>query len=76
MVEGEEMREIRGGDRVRFIGCSDEQVQWGGSDDPRKVLELGSEYDVYKVEEYSWHTKITLVCIRGRFPSVCFEVVE
>ena len=37
---------------IRFIECSNDQVRWGGSDDPRKVLTLGSEYLVYKVEEW------------------------
>ena len=67
---------IEAGDRVRFTGCSDSQVQWGGSDDPRGILAIDSEYTISYVEEHTWHTDICLAEVEGDFPSVCFEVVE
>ena len=66
---------INVGDEVRFTGCSDMQVQWGSSDDPRGRLVIDSKYIVSYVEEHSWHTKIGLKDVEGDFPSVCFEVV-
>jgi len=59
--------------RVKYIGCTDEQVRWGGNDDPRTVLEEGQEYEVEEKEVHSWHTKIKLVGVEGKFNSVCFE---
>lgn len=65
--------EITSGSKVIFAECSDEQVNWGNNDDPRKVLELGKEYEVETVEEHSWHTKYYLVGIKGKFNSVHFK---
>lgn len=61
---------------VRFIGSSDEQNRWGGNDDPRKILVIGQTYEVEKVEQHSWHTKIYLKGIKGKFNSVCFNEVD
>ena len=59
--------------KVRYIGASDAQAQWGGCDDPRDVLIEGGVYEVDKKEIYAWNTKILLVGVEGRFNSVCFE---
>lgn len=64
---------MNNGDKVIFKEASDEQVKWGNNDDPRKVLEIGKEYEVEKAEVHSWHTKVYLVGIKGRFNSVHFE---
>lgn len=55
-------------------GASDAQVQWGGNDDPRGVLEPGVAYEVDKQEVHSWHTKIYLKGFPGKkFNSVHFD---
>lgn len=64
------------GDKVTFVGCTDTQARWGNCDDPRGILTLGSVYTVSGVEVRSWHTKISLEDIDGKFPSVCFEIKE
>ncbi len=60
--------------KVKYIGCSGEQVKWGNNDDPRDVLTINNEYVIDDYMEYSWHTKLIL---RGfekyKFNSVCFS---
>jgi hypothetical protein len=63
------------GDNVRYIGCSQEQINWGSNDDPRGVLIEGDKYFVEKVEVHSMHTKLHLRGIYGKFNSVSFEKV-
>ena len=60
------------GDRVRFIGCSKEQIAWGNNDDPYMLI-LDRIYTVEYVEVHSQHTKISLKGIIGKFNSVCFD---
>lgn len=67
--------EIRSGNEVKFIGCSQEQINWGNNDDPNPLLFLGDKYYVEHVEIHSQHTKIELRGIKGKFNSVCFELV-
>jgi hypothetical protein len=62
------------GDVVHYIGCTQEQINWGSNDDPRKVLLENNPYYVERVEIHSQHTKILLRGIKGKFNSVCFEV--
>lgn len=62
--------------KVKYIGASDAQVQWGNCDDPRDVLIEGAVYEVEKEDVHTWHTKLHLVGIEGRFNSVCFEKLE
>ncbi len=65
---------IHNGMTVRFAGATDEQVNWGNTDDPRGVLEVGDVYKVDAVEEHNWHTKIYLADFPNlAFNSVCFE---
>ena len=60
--------------RVKFIGCSDEQVQWGGCNDPRKYLDVNEIFEVVDTEVHKWHTKLMLKGQEGlKFNSVCFE---
>jgi hypothetical protein len=61
------------GDKVKFIGSSDDQVNWGSNDDPRLLLNTETVYEIEKVEIHSWHTKIYLKGIKGRFNSVSFD---
>lgn len=69
------MEDLKPGDVVEYVGASDEQVRWGGNDDPRPLLSLGAHYRVSDVEVHSWHTKVTLDRVQGRFNSVHFRPV-
>ena len=59
--------------KVTYTGANDSQVIWGGCDDPRGILVEGQSYEVEKRDVHSWHTKLKLVGIEGRFNSVCFD---
>lgn len=60
--------------KMEYIGCIKEQVNWGGNDDPRDLLTVGSLYTVKKTEIHTWHTKIELEEFPGKFfNSTCFE---
>jgi len=63
------------GDKVKFIGCSKEQIKWGNNEDPNSILKLNEIYEIQNVDTRSQHTKLTLVGITGIFNSVCFERV-
>lgn len=67
------MANFRIGDKVIYTGSSDAQVRWGSNDDPTKVLIAGDTYQIEKVEVHSWHTKLHLRGIKGKFNSVSFE---
>lgn len=58
--------------KVKYIGATDEQVKWGGNDDPRGLLIEGDIYEVAKEEVHSWHTKLYLT----EFPSKKFNSVS
>lgn len=64
------------GEKVKYIGATDDQVRWGGNDDPRLVLVEGGIYEVEREEVHSWHTKLYLKGIPGKFNSVSFVPVE
>jgi hypothetical protein len=64
------------GDKVIFVSASDEQVNWGSNDDPRKLLDYETEYEIENIEVHSWHTKFYLKGIKGKFNSVHFEKVK
>lgn len=65
------------GDKVKYDGNADDaQVKWGSNDDPRKVLNTMDEYEVENIEVHSWHTKVYLVGIKGKFNSVHFKNLE
>lgn len=59
------------GDKVKFIGCSKEQIAWGSNDSPH-MLVVGEKYTIEMVEVHSQHTKISLKGVIGKFNSVCF----
>lgn len=62
---------------VVYTGASDDQVRWGGTDDPRFCLAIGQEYTVETEDVHRWHTKITLLEFPGKqFNSVCFKDAE
>lgn len=60
---------------VRYIGATDDQVRFGGCDDPRGLLVEGFSYEITKEEVHTWHTKYELVGFDGKlFNSVSFEL--
>ena len=61
--------------KVKFIGCSDDQHNWGGHTGNYKELIVGNVYTIDKIEVHSWHTKYWLSGIEGSFNSVCFNEV-
>ena len=68
------MENFKVGDKVVFIGTTDEQVAWGNNDDPRLFLIPNTvTYVVENVDIHSQHTKLTLNHINGKFNSVCFR---
>jgi hypothetical protein len=69
------MVRIKRGDLVKFIGCDKYQINWGNNDDPNKLLKIGEKYIVTNVDVRSYHTKISLEGIEGRFNSVCFDTL-
>lgn len=64
---------MKHGTNVRFIGCSKEQIAWGGCDDPNPHLFIGDLYFVERASVHSSHTKIELRGVKGKFNSTCFE---
>ena len=62
--------------KVKYIGASDAQVNWGNCDDPRNVLIEGEVYEVEEEDVRTWHTKLSLVGVDGKFNSVCFDRLE
>ena len=67
---------IKVGDTVKFLGCSKEQIQWGNNDNPNGLLFVGDKFHVEHVYVHAQHTKIELRGVKGKFNSVCFEVVN
>lgn len=61
------------GDKVIYLGCTEDQTNWGSNDNPDKFLIEGCTYYIEKVEVHSWHTKLTLRNIPGKFNSVSFD---
>jgi hypothetical protein len=63
------------GEKVKFKSSSPEQVNWGSNSDPYEILNTEDTYEILYVEVHSYHTKIELVGIKGRFNSVSFDYV-
>ena len=62
------------GMRVRYQPSDGDEhkARWGANRDPRGVLDPEVTYKVERVEVHSWHTKLWLVGVEGRFNSVHF----
>ena len=69
------MENFKAGDQVKYIGCTEDQMNWGSNDDPNKFLIEGYTYYIEKVEVHSWHTKLTLRNISAKFNSVSFNKI-
>ena len=64
------------GAKVKYIGVSDEQVRYGGHDDPRGILKEGMSYTVATVRIRSWNSDVVLQEFPDNgFNTVCFENV-
>jgi hypothetical protein len=61
------------GNIVIFLGCDQDQINWGNNDSPNENLIVGNEYVISLVELHSWHTKISVVGCDKKFNSVCFR---
>lgn len=69
------MSSIKG--QVRLIKSTDDQVRWGGNNDPYKAgMQDGVIYDVIDIEIHSLHTKIRLHGYEGQFNSASFEWLD
>ncbi|SMC63801.1 hypothetical protein [Sporomusa malonica] len=68
---------VQSGSKVKYTGASDEQVRWGGNDDPRGLLTEGETYEIELIEPHTWHTKYYLKEFPGKkFNSVSFMPKE
>lgn len=62
--------------KVKYTGASEEQITFFLTQESRGVLVEGELYEVDRIEEHSWHTRVYLKDYPGRgFNSVCFEEV-
>ena len=46
---------------AEYVGCDQDQINFGGNDDPQKLLNVGEIYKVKDEEIHSWYTKYELV---------------
>jgi len=67
---------MKTGDKVKFISATDDQINWGSNDDPRLVLDTNIIYEIENIKVHSWHTKVYLKGIKGKFNSVHFKVIS
>lgn len=65
-------KDFKVGQKVLFLGSIPEQVRWGSNTDPTDIFVKGSEYEIEFIEPHTWHTKLKLKGIEGKFNSVCF----
>ena len=68
------MEQFKPGDNVLFLGCTQEQKNWGNNDWPPCILDR--VYIVTDVEVHKQHTKVSLKGMVGKFNSVCFKLVD
>lgn len=69
------MSELKQGDKVIYLGSSQEQCNWGNYTGDWNTLKEGKTYTVEKVEPHHWHTKLFLKEVKGNFNSICFKLV-
>jgi len=61
------------GTKVKFIGASESQRNWGSYTGNWDDLKKGKKYIIDHTEVHSSHTKVYLKGINGNFNSVCFK---
>ena len=67
---------MKSGDTVIYLGCSQQQINWGNNDDPRSYLIVDQEYVVEDINVHRQHTKVKILHKMGWFNSVCFELQQ
>ena len=67
---------MKSGDTVIYLGCSQQQINWGNNDDPRSYLIVGQEYVIEDINVHRQHTKVKILHKMGWFNSVCFELQQ
>lgn len=64
------------GRKMKYVGCSDIQVNYAGNSDPRDFMVEGKTYTVFDARVGGWSTTLEFVEFpKKTFNSVCFEVV-
>lgn len=63
------------GNKVKLLNKDKEVSRWGGCTEPRMLI-IGAEYVIEDVEVHSWHTKLRLQGVEGKFNSAHFELLE
>lgn len=63
------------GDRVKYLGYTQEQVNWGNNDVPYMLIK-GRIYTVEYVEVHRQHTKVKIKGVVGKFNSVHFVLTD
>ena len=72
-----DIRKLQEGDKIKYIGCTDSQANWGCTDDPRGMLIKGDIYIIDWIDVCDSHTDIYLEKFPSfKFNSVSFEGVE
>ena len=74
LVAHKELKMIKSGDEVEFIGVKPKQVMWSSTDYPSDLI-IGNRYTVKEVFTHLWYTKITIFNKPGTFNSVHFKKV-
>jgi hypothetical protein len=63
--------------KTRYVGALEDQIKWGGNDDPRPLLHIGQIVTVLREEVHSQHTKVVLEELPNfKFNNVSFEKIE
>lgn len=63
--------------KVKYLGMTQDQINFGSNDDPRPVLKEGEKYDLLGLEVHSYHTKVILTEFHKlRFNSVGFAIPD
>lgn len=62
------------GDLIKYLGCSDNQVLDGFTNDPRGFLKIGDVYEVDIAEQHGNRERIWLTGLEGAFDSTCFAL--
>ena len=61
------------GDKVKYIGLDQDQINYGLGRDPRELLVVGSDYFVEYTDVGNWSSTVKLQGFEGEFNTVGFE---
>ena len=68
-------RGLWNGCKVTFRGANEQQVKYGGGDDPRDILTIGAVYKVIWHDSTNFMPSLKLEGINGRFNSFLFNLI-